>query len=275
MEQREAHQVQALQRLTDRCRVTQQVFDREVAVLYIRVWRDAVIATRLHKVVHRACQRDKRRKREEHAEAIAEAEEHRDYKEVWVKGRLLAGTGLGPKRRVYGPPDAEAITDSEWNEWMIGLYDAQQVTHPTPLIPCTQWTGEPMPFVSKKTLKRCFLKQKNGRVTREGSMPAEVWKILYSYSKNVPDLIQKGPLNTIRHSAYPPFKWCMQALWPIDKKNGKPKCKSKRPVACVCPFPRAYTKAMLNKRLLPMQMHDYGAIRGRRREEAIAVAYNV
>ena len=90
------------------------------------------------------------------------------------KCRQLAGTGLGPKRRAYGPPDSESITDPEWNEWMIDSYDAEKVSNPQPVIPCTRWEGDSMPFVSKEAVRKCFLKHKNGRVTREGSMPAEI-----------------------------------------------------------------------------------------------------
>ena len=38
---------------------------------------------------------------------MEEAAYYQDYRTVWVKGREFARTGLGPKRRVYAPPDGD------------------------------------------------------------------------------------------------------------------------------------------------------------------------
>ena len=97
--------------------------------------------------------------------------------------------------------------------------------------------------------------------------------MIYRFSRDLPLLLQNTSLDQIRKVAYPPFKWCQSPLWPIDKRNGKPKCKGKRPVAGVCPFPRAYMRAKL-KKTIPVKHYAYGAVKSRRREEAIGVSMN-
>ena len=46
------------------------------------------------------------------------AAQHGHWRQVWRVGRAIARTGLGPKRRVYRPPDTEPISAAEWDAYM-------------------------------------------------------------------------------------------------------------------------------------------------------------
>ena len=56
---------------------------------------------------------DKKAAMEVIARDVQEAADHQDYRTVWVKGREFARTGLGPKRRVYSPIDADRSATAE------------------------------------------------------------------------------------------------------------------------------------------------------------------
>ena len=207
---------------------------------------------------------------------ITIAATYSDYRTVWVKGRTAARTGLGAKRRVYAPPDKEAITYPEWHEYMVEQFQAIATTLPQNIDP-EEYASitEPMEEVDSEQLYYEFNKQKNNKTTIEGSVPSEIWKMVYKHSTIVPKIIEKGPLKIIAATGLPPITWCCSPMWPIDKQNGKPKCRGKRPICGVCPFPRAYCRAKLRKRPIPYRMYAYGGVPGRRREEAIGIVYNV
>ena len=76
-----------------------------------------------HSITH-----DKKNNMKEKVVEMIETAENRDYRTVWTKGRQVAQTGLGPKRRVYLPPDKDLISHPEWNEHMQITMEATPVT---------------------------------------------------------------------------------------------------------------------------------------------------
>ena len=106
------------------------------------------------KKVVKSCRQDQKSKLEDISHKITEAEEFRDSKEAWVQGRLFARTGLGANRRARLPPEGDRITDTEWNDWMVGLYDGELISSPSPEIPFTQNLNGPIKKVAKNQLKR-------------------------------------------------------------------------------------------------------------------------
>ena len=141
---------------------TANEFEREFARVFLYAWSMTTRFSKLHKEVKKSCNTDRTRKLEDEAAELAEAATHEDYKTVWCKGRSMARTGLGPKKRVYAPPDEELIAPSEWHDWMVGLYDGVQKTDLTPEVPCTHNYHGPMKKVSKGQLERAFNRQKTG-----------------------------------------------------------------------------------------------------------------
>ena len=150
-----------------------------------------------------AVRKDKRKHMDLEIQEIVESEEHRDYKGVWVAGRRLAGTGLGPKRRVYAPPDADPITTAEWDIFMADSFGAHQVTGEEPRA-CDGWTGQEMQSIELKKLKRNILRQKNNKTTVAGSVPSEVWKMCFKFCLAYVAALCRGPLDIMLKTAKPP-----------------------------------------------------------------------
>ena len=94
---------------------------------------------------------------------IASAE-HRDYRAVWIRGREFAKTGLGPKRRVYTPPDPEVISTQEWDAYMSSSFAATRVDESNirdsyqSIWPATEHELDP-PTTSE--IAKAFRRQKN------------------------------------------------------------------------------------------------------------------
>lgn len=70
-----------------------------------------------HKRARGLSRQDKKRAMIDIANDMIDSAEHRDYRTVWIRGREFAKTGLGPKRRVYTPPDPEVISAQEWDAY--------------------------------------------------------------------------------------------------------------------------------------------------------------
>ena len=153
---------------------------------------------------------------------IKDAAEHDDYRSVWRLGRVLARTGLGPKRRVFAPPDQEPILTSEWHEYMQDMFGAVATPQPN-LLDRAHLAYPPlavqMEAVDHKDMLKEICRQKNNRQTIAGSVPSEVWKIIYKFCVPVAQLMHKGPFEMIRATATPPMAWCCSPMWPIDKHN--------------------------------------------------------
>ena len=74
---------------------------------------------------------------------------------------------------------------------------------------------------STSEIAKAFKRQKTNKTTIEGSLPSEVWKIMYQHCSPLVHLIKLGPLAIVKKCAAAPLAWTCNRTWPIDKKNGK------------------------------------------------------
>ena len=78
-----------------------------------QAWSRCSWLGRIRRAIRRACVADKRAHVDSLANDMNAAAQHGHWRQVWRVGRAIARTGLGPKRRVYRPPDAEPISAAE------------------------------------------------------------------------------------------------------------------------------------------------------------------
>ena len=141
------------------------------------------LACGIRRAIRRACVADKRAHIDSLAGDMDAAARHGHWRQVWRVGRAIARTGLGPKRRVYRPPDAEPISAEDWDAYMQQAFRAEPVSVrlPLPHYVASRHSAR-MEMPPLRNFRRNILGAGNNRSVPEGSkfyavgsMEAHIW----------------------------------------------------------------------------------------------------
>ncbi|CAE7225001.1 unnamed protein product, partial [Symbiodinium microadriaticum] len=241
-----------------------------------QAWSRCSWLGRMRRAIRRACVADKRAHIDSLANDMDAAARHGHWRQVWRVGRAIARTGLGPKRRVYRPPDAEPISAEEWDAYMQQAFRAEPMPACLP-VPRCEASRHPahMNMPSLRNFCRNILSAGNNRSVPAGSLPSEVWKLVFGYLPALARDIYEQFFRQLARTGRNPGRWYDVPIPPIDKGNGKPKCQGKRPIARLDSLAKQVHKTFYQAcATTPRPDWAFGCIRGRRREEASAIVEN-
>ena len=126
-----------------------------------------------------------------------------------------------------------------------------------------------------RDFRRNVLGAGNNRSVPEGSMPSEVWKLIFGCLPDFARDIHEQFFRQLARTGRNPSRWYDVPVLPIDKGNGKPKCQGKRPIARLDSLAKQVHKTFYQAcATTPRPDWAFGCIKGRRREEALAIVEN-
>ena len=172
--------------------------------------------------------------------------------------------------------DAEPISAEDWDAYMQQAFRAEPVSVrlPLPHYVASRHSAR-MEMPPLRNFRRNILGAGNNRSVPEGSMPSEVWKLIFGYLPQLARDIYEQFFRQLARTGRNPSEWYDVPILPIDKGNGKPKCQGKRPIARLDSLAKQVHKTFYQAcATTPRPDWAFGCIQGRRREEALAIVEN-
>eukprot|EP00971_Amphidinium_carterae_P061491 1217141-Amphidinium_carterae.1 len=273
--------------------VHRTVGDFEHTRALLACWRELASVQRLSRTVLRARKRHRRILNEDMASRVDQCVLHGDWKRAWQLARVVAGTGLGPKRRRYDVVARDVPTAEEWHA---------HLSLPGPLGGCsaTLWTPQMERAFLRDEVTPCLhdldihaLQELNDhaqldlrlfrqhlrlqhadRAVPQWSVAKEAWQLCLPPTQSSDDLTNLSVtfcklLRACRLKHRGPLLWYRSQCVQLPKENGKRGCEGIRLIHLLDPVGRAWYAGLMSKIRAPVYPWACGFMKHRRREQAI------